>query len=243
MDTTRDDPLELPLRDKILRLTDKVFGRLEQQIASPRRVRFREGFLFRYKEQSIKQALGLHAADCLLVAGFLQEQGALLRMLDEINEDVLFLATASEPAGLTALHQRYLAAFNEDQSSEMIDPSRPVKGPDSPKRKQIRKYTREVPGAGGPDSFADAAVAKAYSGYVHAASQNVMEMYDGTPPRFQVLGQAGTSLQMDHARDMWNYLYRSYGSFIVAAKVFGDQSSLDLLMRHLPSLDERMATL
>ena len=72
-------------------------------IPPPRFVKFGEGFVFRYVEQTIHQAIiqklakiisGLHAARILLDHGFVQELGALQRMLDEFQEDITFLSYA-----------------------------------------------------------------------------------------------------------------------------------------------------
>ena len=69
----------------------------------PQKVPYGDAFVFRYKEKTIQQAMvqklarvvsGLHAAWLLLENGFLQEQAAVQRMLDEFHEDILFLAFA-----------------------------------------------------------------------------------------------------------------------------------------------------
>ena len=111
---------------------------------------------------------------------------------------------------MTPLHERYLAAFNEEQAPPESDLSLPVKGPDTPTRKAIRTYVKSKVGKDIPLNYAEAAIAKAYSGYVHAASQNIMDMYGGDPPRFHLRGMAGTQMQLGHADDAWNYLYRAW---------------------------------
>ena len=57
----------------------------------------------------------LHAAWLLQNHGSVQEQGALQRILDEIQEDILFLAFGVVFDDLTPLHQRYLDAFFEEE--------------------------------------------------------------------------------------------------------------------------------
>src|SRR5438105_8925524 len=80
---------------------DKAFNRLESMVPPPQRVPHGDGFVFRYKEQTIFQAMvqklarvvsGLHAARLLVENGFLQEQAVIQRTLDEFHEDILFLA-------------------------------------------------------------------------------------------------------------------------------------------------------
>ena len=66
-------------------------------------------------------------------------------------------------------------------------------------------------------------MSKAYSGYVHAASPQIMDMYGGNPLHFHVKGMLGTELHQDHRADLWNYFYRSIIAFSFTAKAFGDE--------------------
>ena len=50
---------------------------------------------------------------------------------------------------------------------------------------------------------------KAYSGYVHAASPQIMELYGGNPPHFHMSGMLGTPVEQAHRQDFCNYVYRS----------------------------------
>jgi hypothetical protein len=227
-----------PLRAHTLALMERVFERFASGLAPPVQVPMLDHFVFRFAENSIEQALvqklarivsGLYAADALLELGFLQEQGALHRILDELGEDVLFLAIARTNDCVTPLHERYLAAFNEEHAPPKPDLSRPIKGPDSPTRRSIRAYIKNKVGPGIAMNYAEAAIAKAYSGYIHAASQNIMDMYGGEPPRFHLRGMAGTPMQLGHAKDAWNYLYRGLMSFEVAGKAFGVASGVEAI--------------
>lgn len=82
---------------------ENAFRRLEQQVPPPQARPWNDSFVLRYLEQTIEQALiqklarvisGLRAVDLLLLHGHVQEQGVLHRTLDELNEDVFFLAAA-----------------------------------------------------------------------------------------------------------------------------------------------------
>ena len=97
-----------------------TFRRLERQVPKPQQVPFRDGFVFRFIEQTLEQALllklarvvtGLRAVDVLLKAGLLQEMAATCRMLDEIGEDIAFLAAPLTNDEITELHKRYLGGF------------------------------------------------------------------------------------------------------------------------------------
>jgi hypothetical protein len=88
--------------DQTLQNMEKCHVVLAARVRQPTAVEFGDGHVFRYNEGDVHQALvqklarvisGLHAARLLLVHGFLQELGALQRMLDEFNEDINFLAS------------------------------------------------------------------------------------------------------------------------------------------------------
>lgn len=97
------------LYDDALRSMTSTLASFEKRVPPPQRVPYKDGFVFRYTEQTIEQAIiqklarlisGLHAARILLDHGFFQEQAALQRMLDEFREDVMFLpAVAWSAAG------------------------------------------------------------------------------------------------------------------------------------------------
>lgn len=227
-----------------------AFRRLEQGIDSPVWVQWRGSPVLRYKTQGIEQALiqklarvisGLHAADTLLAAGFVQEQGVIHRVLDEINEDVTFLAIARTNDSETHLHKRYLIAFFEDQLAENWNPKSIVKGPDAPSRKSIRAYVNRVFGKRIDPGNAIETVARAYGGYVHAASQNIMELCGGDPPTFHLRGMLGTPRVREHREDAWNYLYRSLTSVAIVARAFADKPLADQLTDTLNQLEIQMS--
>src|SRR5437016_1486823 len=97
---------------------------LSLRVPQPREVPFHDGFAFRYVEKTLHQALvqklarcvsGLHAARLLSMEGLVQEQGVLQRMLDEVQEDITFLACSVVFNDTTPLHAAYLDAFYEEE--------------------------------------------------------------------------------------------------------------------------------
>ena len=92
------------LYDQTLRSVEAWHTALAARLRPPEAVPFGKHLVFRYTDRGIHQALiqklarvvsGLHAARLLMTHGFVQEQAALQRMLDEFNEDVIFLAHAA----------------------------------------------------------------------------------------------------------------------------------------------------
>lgn len=223
------------LYDLALQNMETTLHALAGRVPAPQRVRFRSGFVFRYVERTIHQALiqklarvisGLHAARVLLKHGYVQEQAALQRMLDEFQEDITFLSFAVIFDDMTELHREYLSAFFEeefDDPESAIDSTqkRPMVG-----RKKIRAYIARTEGAAlDPSRGVEVArtLSKAYSGYIHGASPHIMDMYGGNPPRFHVNGMLGTERLEEHRDDLWNYFYRGIVAFAFVAKAFGDE--------------------
>jgi len=232
------------LSRQTLTVLENAFRRLEQQVPPPNPTRVKGHVLLRYREQSIEQALiqklaryisTLHATQLLLNHGFVQEQGILQRTLDELNDDIFFLAIAITNDKITDLHQRYLKAFFAEEFDNPSDPVGSHSDRDIVPRKKIRAYiSRIVGGSSNPsrDLAVSEIVSKVYSGFVHAASPHIMELCDGTPPRFHLSGMLGTQRIEGYEYDIWNYYYRGLLSTAAIGKAFGDASLVEALLKY-----------
>ncbi len=215
------------------------FPELEKSIQKPTKVSYlNKQIVFRYKEKSLEQALiqklarvvtGLHSARLLLNNGFLQEQNALHRMLDEFQQDITFLCFARLENDFTDLHKKYLDAFYEEEFDRPEDPVYSTQKRPSIGRPKIHAYIAKKEaelGISNPSRGAELArtLHKAYSGFVHGASPQIMNMYGGWPPKFHISGMTGTPHEHAHRRDMWNYFYRGLHSFDEVAYVLGQFS-------------------
>ncbi|OQW62749.1 MAG: hypothetical protein BVN29_18500 [Nitrospira sp. ST-bin5] len=200
------------LYNQTLRQLDKSFRRLEVLVPPPQKVPHGDSFVFRYKEQTIHQALiqklarmvsGLHAARLLCANGMLQEQGTIHRMLDEFHEDIWFLAFAIINDDRTQHHQVYLDAFYQEE----FDPVTGKSSLDRPMlpRRRIRNYLANLPQQPQDPSSAVSlshTIHSANSGFVHGASPHIMDMYGGNPPQYHIHGMAGTPRHEDHRYDL-----------------------------------------
>ena len=227
----------------------KAFKRLEDMVPPPQKVPHGEAFVFRYKEKTIRQAIvqklarvvsGLYSARLLLENGFLQEQAAVQRMLDEFNEDIWFLAYAVINRMQTPLHQKYLDAFYKE---EFDAPTAVESSHDRPMvpRKKIRAYIARVDLGGIDPSTAvtlSHTIHSGYSGFVHGASPHIMDMLEGNPPRFRIHGMGGTSRHEEHRYDLYNPFFRAIISFAIAAKAFGDDNLFQSLNAYHLEFDE-----
>jgi len=237
--------------DQMLNLMDWSFQCLEEGMPhKPKSVTLSFGYAYRYIEKNIYQAIilklartqsSVRAAKHLLEGGFVQEQAILHRIIDETNEDILFLVYAVTNDEVTDLHNKFLDAFWEEE----IDGSGTVvssaqKRPMIPRNK-IRAYITKVDGVGGDTSRqleVMRSISKMYSGFVHGAAPQIMDMYIGNPPRFHTAGMHGTIRMEEHSDDLWNYVYRSYLSHIYASKAFGAEEIANDLLEPLKKFQQ-----
>lgn len=225
------------LFDNTLRNMEVTLHALEKRVSPPKAIPFKDGFVYRYTEKTIHQALvqklarvitGLYAARILLEYGFVQEQGALHRILDEFQEDISFLAYAVISDEITELHSQYLSAFYEEEFDNPENPIESTQKRPMVSRKKIRAYIARVEKiALDQDRCIELSrtLHKAYSGFVHGASPAIMDMYDGgTSPGFLVRGMIGTIRMTELRDDLWNYFYRGILAFSFVAMAFRDDA-------------------
>jgi hypothetical protein len=189
---------------------------------------------YRYAEKGTVQAMlqkmarlvsALRAARVLLAQGFIAEQAAICRIVDEASEDINFLALGLM-YGETELHRKFIEVFylEEFEDGERLVQTA-VKRPNIP-RDRIHAYLTQNPAAGPDPSSGKASMKvlhKAYSGYVHGASPHIMEMYGGQPAQFHMNGMLDTPLWHSHVDGFWNYMLRGLMSFVMVAKASGDE--------------------
>lgn len=223
------------LYDQALAHMERTVNDLAQRVPQPQQVPYKDSFVFRHVEKTVHQALvqklarlvsSLHASRLLMTYGFVQEQAALQRILDELQEDITFLALGVIFSTWTSLHQNYLDAFFEEEFDADSAIESTQKRPMVP-RKKIRAWIASVEGSGLDPSHTvevTRTISKAYSGYIHAASPHIMEMCGDDPPRFHMRGMLSTPRHNEHRADLWNYFYRGVIAFGFAAKAFGDDS-------------------
>ena len=210
------------------------FDVLYAQIGPPKVVRFGNEYAYRYEEQSIHQAIiqklarlvtGLQSIMLLNRCGLLQEQAVVQRTLDEFEQDINFLSFAAIFDDRSALHDRYLEAFYEEEFDSPRNATASTQKRPMIPRTKIIAYLAKDRGTGYDQSSSIKVmrtISKTYSGYVHGASPHLMELCYGEPPRFYLFGSNDSPLFNDHEADMINYFYRGILAFAVSAKAFGN---------------------
>ncbi len=238
------------LRDfeTILELMDRAQSDFEAAMPQPKFVEMPGGPVFRFEEKNIYEALiqklarvqsAIRAAYILWQHGHFQEQMMLHRIIDETNEDIMFLVLGTQN-GITELHERFLESFWEEEFDETGDPLKSPQKRQMIQRQKIRAYIGNNDGIGNPSRTIDVTrtVYKTYSGFVHGASPQIMDMFGGEPAHFHTKGMLGTPRMKDGLLDLWNYMYRSFISYILFAKVIGAKEHVDTLTDWLNKFEE-----
>lgn len=222
------------LQKDALTIMTNAFHRMEASIQKPIKAPFKDSFVYRFSNKGIREALiqklvrvisGLNAIQVLLNYGYTQEIGVLFRTLDEIHEDISFLATSLTNNAHTDRHDKYLDAFYADSIFSRTKNSFEISKPNLVPRKKIRAHTINILGDGIDATKAlnaSESISTAYSGYVHAASENIMDMYGGNPEHFHLTGMLDTPRMESFYTDAETYMYRSLIATAFVAKAFGD---------------------
>jgi hypothetical protein len=227
------------LFERVLEALNDGFRQIEAKVPPPVQKPWLGSFVFRYEEQTIQQAIvqklarllsGLHAIEALLECGLFQEQGMVQRAVAEIDEDIWFLAIAVIHEDITERHSQFLEYF---YAEEFANPSDLVGSHQSRgmlKREKIREYIQRK-GLSGQDiaraKAVDKVLTKAYSGFVHAASPHIMDMYGGLPPRADISGAFKQFRYASQQRDAMNYFYRGVLTMAVVAQAFQESQLYD----------------
>ena len=133
---------------------------------------------------------------------------------------------------MTELHRRFIDNFYIEVFSDYDNLTESRNPQPSIPRKKIRAFL-----ANRPENDADRStivelnksIHQVYSGFVHAASPQIMDMYGGSPAKFHVEGVPGTPIQEAANRDLANYIDRCLVSLMMSCKAFGLADMLNQL--------------
>lgn len=181
-----------------------------------------------------RQITGLRAADELLLKGLLQEVGVMVRVLDEIEEDISFLSLALANGVWSSPHDSYAEYFWSEGDKDRQPPVQ---------RKKIRAFVNrvfEMPDPSTADNVSRT-IHRAFSDYVHARSAPTMGMVSGPPAQFHLDGITDSSAQHNYVQQMPSYFYRAAASIVLIAKVTLGQEENDECYLPFRSLERQHA--
>lgn len=229
------------LYEKIADVIENAFRQVEVLIPPPIFVLHGSYYVFRYKDKTVEAAIiqkcarlisGLRASLILLRSGYVQELGAMFRMLDEFNEDILFLCQAIRTGEITELHKQYLDEFYQEEFDNPDSAFLSTQCRPTIRRKKIHAANARIPEQElnpSDDQELHRTLSQTYSGFIHAASTHVMDMYGGYPPRFNVSGMLGTPRIPEFTENTWDYFYRGLITIMMVALSFKQDNLLQQL--------------
>lgn len=232
--------------EQSLEQMEQAFTLLQKHVPPPIKVPKGNGFVYRYKEESLEQAIilklarvitGLRSALALLKLGYFQEVGSLQRIIDDFCEEIAFLSLAKITETRNKHHDRFLEGFYmelfEDpfKPEESLSQKRPIVS-----RKQIRESIESsaeslTQGGVNPMNVANEAirtVSNMYNSFTHGGASQILEMYGGEPEHFHLRGMRGTQRDQEHLQDLWNQFFRGCLALSYSSIVFNDQVALQL---------------
>jgi hypothetical protein len=241
--------MSVPVRalcEQAIRNMERTVHTFASRVPAPVLIALHGNPYVRYTEQSIYQAVllklarlvsNLSAAQLLLDNGYVQEQCAMQRMIDEGDDDITFLTLAIISNDITNLHKRFLADFWAEEFDQPTALKSTQKRDSVPRKNIIAWIARHALSGINESTGVDlmTTIHKTYSGYIHGASPHIMDLYGGNPPRFHMKGMLGTPRHDDHTEDLLNYYTRAIMAFGFAAKAFGDDAqfaSINEFSRH-----------
>jgi len=228
----------------ILNWMDSSHQRLFSKILPPKPTKINGNQVYRFEQANIEEAIilklarivsGLRSALVLVEHGLLQEQAAICRMVDEYQEDVTFLSLARIQNDVTELHTQYLEANFKEETHPSQPKNEWHKGRALVSRKKIHAYISfsDQNNSNPSDHNAVQALLKnVYSGFVHAAAVQVLEMHNPIDGCFMTGNQQTSPLYASYKVDLNNYFIRGCYAFRIAAAALEDQEmSMEALTR------------
>tara|TARA_R110000782_G_scaffold206651_1_gene295212 strand:- start:258 stop:815 length:558 start_codon:yes stop_codon:yes gene_type:complete len=153
----------------------------------------------------------------------------MYRILDEFGEDVIFISEAIRTKQVTELQQRFIDEFFQqefDSLNPLLATQKRHRIPRDRIQAAIARFNHHPVNPNDAQAVSRT-ISKGYSGYVHGASERILEMYDGK--RYRLNGMLGTSRQIEFEDGMWDYFHRSLTALMYACLAFDEQGILDEL--------------
>lgn len=211
----------------IMKRLEEIFYRLEKAIESPVFINDIKQSRFRYKSTGVEPAIilraariisGLNSMLCLHKGGFVQEMGVITRTIDEFSDDIIFLLEGYPDAPLTKSQEQWLSNFFQE---EFDQPHRPLDS--TQKRKTVKRRKVHASVARQMSEIMEQertqqlhrTLHQVFSGYVHGAASNILEMYGGKPPKYHLNGLRETPRITEWEKHTVHYVYRGIISLML----------------------------
>jgi hypothetical protein len=155
----------------------------------------------------------------LIKAGYLQEAAALVRISDDLIHEIHFSIVTEGPA-----LYRFLGAFYAEEFADHEQPLKSGKGRDTiPARKIRSSFANSNLHTMNASTVQEISttIHRIYSGYIHGAYPQIMELYGGDPPKFHINGSSNPWVRDALRECMASYIYRSLVSLAMISHSIG----------------------
>lgn len=121
---------------------------------------------------------------------------------------------------MTELHSQYLEYFYQEEFDNPEDPLFSTQSRPTIPRRKIQAVIARMEGQQVNPSDSQElhrTISQTYSGFIHAASAHVMELYGGDPPKYHLSGMLGTPRELEYYKNAWDYFYRGLHTIMFLA--------------------------
>ena len=241
--------------EKIIGRLEELYHQMERQMTPP--VFINDGIYPRFRHETLSDSLAcylkgiklistLNASIVLLRKGYVQEFGALCRMMDDYCNEIFFLLIPQDGASFSKDQIRFLEDFFKE---ELDKPENPLlseqKRDNVPVRKIHATFGKVAKDEVNPFDAQELmrTLHQAFSGYVHGSYPHIMEMCGGNPPRFHMSGMLGTPRITEWKSQLVIYGHRVIMVTILVARKLGltdiEKSTKEILIEFEKDTDSK----
>ena len=228
-----DQNKNYPLFQRCLGDLSVVISMIEDHFPQPEFVSVNGQEQFRYSEntvyhiaflKSVRMVSGLNASLILLAGGYYQEIMVVLRTIDDFFSDILFILENAEKSILSDTQKKFMDDFFKE---EFLNPDNPLANTKRrstvPKRKIWASVARQLGQYANPSDAQKIlqVTNDAFSGYVHGAYPQIMELCGGKPPRFHLNGVLLSPRIKTCFKQISFYIHRTIMAIAILTKSLG----------------------
>lgn len=213
-----------------------IYGEMESATGDVLFVSDGDNFHFRHAVKSdalvcylkgIKSISTLNACLVLLEHGYIQEIGALCRMVDDYCNEIFFLRVPPDGIEFTKDQIKFVETFFQEEFDQPTNPfASTQKRATVPVRKVHATFAKIAEEELNPSDTQEILrkTQQVLSGYVHGAYPHIMEMYGGNPPSYHVTGMLGTPRIPEWRNQIIGYVYRLLMASVFISRKLGVDS-------------------
>jgi hypothetical protein len=195
------------------------------EVGGQRQFRFSENTVYHVAFlKSVRMVSGLYASLALLPGGYYQEIMVVLRTVDDFSSEILFILENAEQNTLSDAQKKFMEDFFQE---EFVNPNNPLENTKRrstvPKRKIWASAARQIGQYANPSDAQKIlqVTNDAFSGYVHGAYPQIMELCGGKPPRFHINGVLASPRIEACFKQISFYLHRTIMATGILTKSLG----------------------